>query len=61
MTIHEECINLIHEAESYGWKLETGRTAESYVSNWEETARMTPGFDLVGFFKNMVENVKRWH
>ena len=59
MTIHEKCVILLKEAESYGWKL-VGETADEFVTRYEETAKISPNFDVLKFFENLVEDVKKW-
>ena len=60
MTDHEKCIELLKEAESYGWKLANGDTEESYVTYWEETKKIVPSLDVVNVFEELVEHVKKW-
>ena len=58
MSIHDECIALVHEAESLGWH--SGSSAEEYVARYEEIAKEIKTFDIVKFFRELVENVKKW-
>lgn len=60
MNTHDTCVNLLKEAETYGWKLGGFETEDAYVTYWEETKKIVPSLDVVKVFEELVENVKNW-